>query len=196
MYRNLLMAGALAFVCVPSEAKAEAAYTNHHVKQVVCYFGNGMMGRGTAWRVSRGRFASVSHVTGRGGACSIDGKPISVEYDDPFGDFSIIHVEDKVDGGIPVNCNGFYHGYHYYSVGYARGNPWSVVITIRANKMMLPSLNRPGWQIFSGIEHVIPGMSGGPVLGSDGRAVGAINAYNPKGLSWSRPLSETPLCQK
>lgn len=188
------LAGALALVLLPRPANAEALYTNHHVKQVVCTFANGMQGRGTAWRVSKGRFASVSHVTGRGGVCAIEGKPITVEYDDPFGDFSIIHVEDKVDGGIPVNCSGYYHGFHYYSIGYARGNPWSVVITLRANKLLLPVFNRPGWQVFSGIEHVIPGMSGGPIVGSDGRAVGSVNAYNPTGLSWSRPLSETPLC--
>lgn len=190
------LAGALALALLPRPANAEAIYTNHHVKQVVCFFGNGMMGRGTAWRVSRGRFASVSHVTGRGGECSIDGRPITVEYDDPWGDFSIIHVEDKVDGGILVNCSGFYHGYHYFSVGYARGNPWSVVITLRANKLLNLSFNRPGWQVFSGIETVIPGMSGGPILNSNGEAVGSVNAYHKAGYSWSRPLSETPLCQK
>lgn len=192
MLRNLL-AGALALACFPREAKAEAFYTHPHVKQVVCTFANGQ-GRGTAWRLSRGRFASVSHVTGRGGACTIDGKPILIEYDDPWGDFSIIRVEDSVDGGIEVNCNGFYHGYHYYSVGYARGNPWSVVVTLRSNKLLLPMFDRPGWSVFSGIEHVIPGMSGGPILDRHGRAVGSVNAYNKTGLSWSRPLSETPLC--
>lgn len=186
-----LLAGAIASA---QPLLAEAPYTHHHIKQVVCYFGNGMQGRGTAWRLSKGRFASVSHVTGRGGACSIDGKPISVEYDDPFGDFSIIHVEDAVEGGIEVNCSGFYHGYPYYSVGYARGNPWSVVITLRSDKIN-PFYNRVGWSLFSGIEHVIPGMSGGPILGSDGRAVGAVNAYNKQGFSWSRALKDTPLCQ-
>lgn len=195
MRGKLAFAGALALGCVPREANAEALYTHPHVKQVICTFANGMQGRGTAWRVSKGRFASVSHVTGRGGACTLDGKLIAVEYDDPFGDFSIIRVEDDVEGGIPVNCSGYYHGYNYYSVGFARGAPWSVVITLRSNKLLDPFLYRPGWSLFSGIEHVIPGMSGGPILDRYGRAVGAVNAYNKqKGLSWSRPLQETPLC--
>jgi hypothetical protein len=191
MLRNLLCAGALALACV-SPAKAEQAYTHPHVRQVVCYFGN-MMGRGTAWRISKGRFVSVSHVTGRGGSCYIDGKPITVEHDDPFGDFSIVRTDDRTEGGIPLNCNGYYHGYHYYSVGYARGQHPSVAITLRANKLFFNFFAQ--WQIFTGIETVIPGMSGGPILNASGEAVGAVNAYNKQGVSWSRSYKETVLCQ-
>lgn len=194
MPRNLLMAGAIAFVCVPSVAKAEQAYTHPHVRQVICYFDTGMVGRGTAWRLSKGRFASVSHVTGRGGRCYIDAKPISIEYDDPWGDFSVVRVEDKVSGGIPVNCGGYQHLNAVYSIGYARGNPWSVAITLFPN--MLYQNDHPKWQIFTGIETVIPGMSGGPILNAQGEAVGSVNAFNPFfGLSFSRPLSRTVLCQ-
>ena len=198
MFVKSLLAGALALVCV-QPAKAEQAYTHPHIVQVRCpitriHEGKLQMGeaRGTAWRISKGRFASVSHVTSAG-TCTIHGKPVTVEHDDPFGDFSVVRVEDNVDGGIPVNCNGFYHGYHYYSVGYARGKSPSVSITIRANKLFYNDF--PRWQIFTGIETVIPGMSGGPVLNRNGEAVGAVNALNPFfGLSWSRPLSSTVLC--
>lgn len=185
MIGNLLLAGALS---LGQPTLAEAFYAHQHVKQVVC-----IGSRGTAWRLSRGRFASVDHVTSNAG-CTINGKPIKVEHSDPFGDFSIVTVEDDVEGGIPVNCAGFFHGNHYYSVGYARGWPVSVVITIRANNFFHNSFRQ--WQIFTGIEYVIPGMSGGPILNSAGEAVGEVNAYNKwEGLSWSRPLSETVLCQ-
>lgn len=198
MILKACVAGALALVCVPS-AKAEQAYTHPHIVQVICpvtriHEGKLQHGvaRGTAWRISKGRFASVDHVT-RAGTCTINGQPITIEHGDPFGDFSIVRVEDSVDGGIPVNCNGFYHGYHYYSVGFARGAPQSVSVTLRANKLFPNFFER--WQIFTGIETMIPGMSGGPVLNIRGEAVGSVNALNPKyGLSWSRSLKDTILC--
>lgn len=189
MIGNLLLAGALALV-QPFKL-AEAPYEHPHVKQVTC-----SNARGSAWRISKGRFISVAHVTRRPG-CTINGLPIIVEHEDPFGDFSIIRVPgDNVKGGILINCRGFFPGRWYWSVGFARGNPWSIIIAMKSSG--IPSLIslRYGWNMFKGIEYMIPGMSGGVVLNSAGEGVGTVNAYNDiEGLSWSRPLSETILCQ-
>lgn len=189
MLENLLIAGALALV-QPYEL-AEAPYDHPHVKQVTC-----SNARGTAWRLSKGRFVSVSHVTRHPG-CKVNGLPIIVEHDDPFGDFSIIRVPgDNVKGGIPVNCQGFAPGQWYYSVGFARGNWWSVVISLKSVAWPNWVSLKYGWSMFKGIEYMIPGMSGGVVLNAAGEGVGTVNAYNDiEGLSWSRSLSQTALCR-
>jgi hypothetical protein len=43
---------------------------------------------------------------------------------------------------------------------------------------------------------VIPGQSGGSIIDAEtGKAVGMVNAYDmAKGLSYSIPLSATPVC--
>jgi hypothetical protein len=196
--RNLL-AGALALVLSPP-ATAEQAYTHPHVVQVICetpvVTQQGVkirVGKGTAWRLSKGHFASVSHVT-RSAGCRINGKPIHVAYDDPFGDFSLLLAEDDVEGGIKYDCAGFTHGKAYFSLGYARGSQQSVSITLYANNLATNPLFL--WQMFSGIETVIPGMSGGPILNDAGEVVGSVNAYNTEqGKSWGRSLKETILCR-
>lgn len=182
-----LLAGAIALA---QPQLAEAFYTHPHVKQVVCD-----EARGSAFRLSTGRFASVWHVS-RHSNCKIGDRPITIEHEDPVSDFSIVTIEnDWETGGIEVDCHGYQEGNWYYSVGFARGWPASVTISIRNGGPFLLNTILKGWSIFKGVEYVIPGMSGGPILDIYGKAVGTVNAYNDTGLSWSRPLKETILCQ-
>jgi hypothetical protein len=53
-----------------------------------------------------------------------------------------------------------------------------------------------GYAILKGISVVIPGQSGGSIIDAEtGKAVGMVNAYDmAKGLSYSIPLSATPVC--
>jgi hypothetical protein len=187
MIGESLLAGAMALA---QPQLVEFPLTSPYIKQVSC-----TGARGTAFKVAPHKYLSVHHVTSRAG-CSIDGKPIYVTYSDHAGDFSIISVYDPEPGGLPISCDGYSPGKAYLSVGFARGAPESIGVLLRAYDMPnAPSLAR-GWQIFGGVETVIPGMSGGPILGADGRVVGTVNAYNGAyGLSWSRPLSETVICQ-
>lgn len=187
MLENLLLAGAMSL----AEPKlAEAFYTHYHVRQVFCD-----RARGTAVRLEKGRFATVSHVT-RNSGCQIEGQPVTLEYDDPTRDFAIVTIEnDPGWGGVELNCSGFQEGQWYYSVGYARGIPASVVISIRNGGPFIFHTVWRGWSIFKGIEYIIPGMSGGMVMDFYGRMTGMNNAYNDlEGLSWSLPISETILC--
>ena len=182
-----LLAGAMSLA---QPMYAEVPYTHPYVKQVRCKHS-----LGTAFKVSPNKYLSVYHVT-RNDGCTIEGKQFYVTYSDPFGDFSIISIYDPEPGGIPINCAGFEFGRPYRSIGFARGDTQSVAIDLRASG--IPSLPgvRNGWETFIGIETVIPGMSGGPILAEDGSVVGLVNAYNGDfGLSWSRPLSETVLCR-
>lgn len=182
-----LLAGAMSLA---QPQFAEAPYAHPYIKQVRCAHS-----LGTAFKVAPNKYLSVNHVTVNEG-CTIEGKPIFVTYADPTGDFSIISVDDPEPGGIEISCDGFRAGQWYYSIGFARGDPWSVSISLRSTNMpTIPGILR-GWAGFQGIEFVIPGMSGGAILDSQGRVVGTVNAYNSSyGLSWSRSLSDTALCQ-
>jgi hypothetical protein len=55
-----------------------------------------------------------------------------------------------------------------------------------------------GYAILKGISVVIPGMSGGSIIDAEtGKVVGTINAFDMvNGLSYSVPLSNTPICAK
>jgi hypothetical protein len=187
MIGESLLAGAMALA---QPQLVEFPLTSPYVKQVHC-----IGARGSAFKVGPHKYLSVNHVTARAG-CTIEGKPIYVTYSDPNGDFSIISLYDPEPGGIPIDCDGYKAGRVYLSVGFARGAPESVVIPLRAYGFHnAPSADR-GWQIFGGVETVIPGMSGGPIMSQEGRVVGMVNAYNGEhGFSWSRPLSETVLCR-
>ena len=188
MLESLLVAGAISLA---QPQLAEAFYTHYHVKQVFCD-----TARGTAVRLERGRFATVSHVTSNKG-CKIEGQPVKVEYDDPFTDFAIVTIpNDPGWGGVELNCAGFQEGYWYYAVGFARGIPASVVISIRNGGPFVFHTYLRSWSIFKGIEYIIPGMSGGMAMDFYGRMTGMNNAYNDEqGLSWSLPISETILCE-
>lgn len=182
-----LLAGALLFA---QPQLVEFPMPSPYVKQVRC-----IGSLGTAFKISANKYLSVTHVTARPG-CTIDGKAVYITYSDPHGDFSIISLYDPEPGGLPISCDGYKPGKAYLSVGFARGAPESVGVMLRAYDIPnAPSLIR-GWQIFGGVETVIPGMSGGPILGEDGRVVGVVNAYNGDfGLSWSRALKDTALCR-
>lgn len=186
MLENLL-AGV---ITLASPQLAEAPYAHPFVKQVRCD-----RALGTAFKVAPNKYLSVNHVTANSG-CTIDGKPIVVTHADPDGDFTIVAVDDPGPGGIEISCEGFAPGSWYYSVGFARGDPWSVTISLKSSGMPTLVGMLRGWANFQGIEYVIPGMSGGVIMDSQGRAVGMVNAYNPDwGLSWSRSLKDTAICQ-
>jgi hypothetical protein len=190
MFVKSLLAGALALASISGQPQlAETPMTHPYVKQVNCD-----KVRGTAFKVAANKYLSVNHVTQNTG-CKIEGKPVFVTYNDPHGDFSIISIYDPEPGGIEISCDGFQDGGVYEAIGFARGDPQSVAILLRATKVPnLPSLLR-GWSMFMGVEYVIPGMSGGAILDPQGRAVGMVNAYfAPFGLSWSRSLKDTALC--
>lgn len=194
MIGKSLLAGALALALLPSafpqERFAEAPYDHPFVKQVRCAHS-----LGTAFMIEGGKFLSVHHVTKNEG-CTIDGAPFIVDYADPAGDFSILTVPGQRGAGIEVDCDGFSHGRNYYAIGYARGAPWQTSVTLRADAIATLIYGRGLFQLFKRIETVIPGQSGGPIIGADGRVRGMVNAYNPDhGLSWSRSLSETQICE-
>lgn len=157
--------------------------------QVVCY-GKDYISSGTAFRVGPRFGVSVNHVTSSG-ECYIDGKPIVLAYKSPTRDFSEVLTDDGPY--LTVDCGGFVKGRRYLALGYARGEQNIVSLELTATGVT----NQHG-SVLTGMVPVIPGMSGGAVLDEEtGRVVGTVNMENfEEGLSWSVPLSDTPICAK
>jgi V8-like Glu-specific endopeptidase len=161
------------------------------IVQVWC-FAKDAIYAGSAFRVGNGLLLSVNHVT-NSGQCLIDGKAIDIKYKAPKADFSML----KGDPGpfLKVDCGGYVKGRKYIAAGYARGLNHITLVELAATGETDPD---SGQSILMGIFSVVPGQSGGPIFDEEtGEVVGVINAENyEEGLSWSVPLSDTPLCGK
>lgn len=189
---KILLAAALVAAPVPASApiitydEQRAAIDYPLVKKVRCTEGSG-----TAFRVGPTRLLSVAHVT-RGTNCLIDNAPITVIEQDNAHDFAIIEAGPPKLGALKINCGGFHTSEWYWSDGYAWGLPYQTAVAVFTSAFH----DETGKRILYGKHAFIPGMSGGPVMNAEGEVVGLVNAYHPIfGLSFSRDLKDTSLCQ-
>jgi hypothetical protein len=186
--KALALAGVAPLIVSASPAPPETYRQIVHyplVHQVLC-----LEGKGTAFRVGRTRFLSVAHVTTMHG-CTIDGAPVIDNIEDRKSDSSEVDVPTPKLGGFKINCNGFRPGEWVWAVGYAYGLPIQTGIALYPTYLKAPD----GKRILIGPYNVIPGMSGGPILNSNGEVVGLVNAYLPgTPLSFSRELKDTAAC--
>jgi hypothetical protein len=159
------------------------------IPQVIC-FGKGYIDSGTAVRVGpSGLMLSVNHVTSSG-VCFINGKPIKLLYKSPNADFT--EMQGEPGPYIPIDCGGYVKGHKYLALGHARAFSDITPVELTAT-----GETQGGESELSGMWVVVPGMSGGPVLDMDtGMVVGLVAMENfEEGLSWSVPLSQTPVCK-
>lgn len=199
MIGKLACAGVLALALNPSQAKLPPptfVYSDY-IEKISCLTeidGEMKTVAGTGFKLADGRWASVNHVT-RHQRCLIDGRPILVSHFDHKGDFSIFTVPgDERRGGYEIDCRGFVDRHWYHAIGHAGGRPVLTSLPLLYAAMMDWAGSSRGWSVLV-YNRVIPGMSGGPIVGSDGRVAGVVNAFNPfMPLSFSRALKETPLC--
>ena len=191
MFAKLALAGALALglLPLPDSEFPPTIFTHHpYVEKVQCDHASG-----TAFKIKDGRWLTVAHVADNEG-CRIDGKPITILEMDEYGDFAILAVPDNRKGGIEVNCNGFSNYTWYWGVGHGRGYREPQIVSVRYDAF-LTFLYSKKWGIMEG-SRFVPGMSGGVVLDSAGRAVGMVNAYGVyQRISFSRQLRDTSVCR-
>lgn len=166
-----------------------ATYTNiPQIKMVEC-----MDGSGTAWRNGVGSYVTAGHVAVMQG-CEIDGEPINITYISE--DLDIAVMRTKVFGvPLEIDCGGLPDGLPVAGIGYAEGLPMQRVIFAIPSDKLTEISHWKHFRTLYGDERFIPGMSGGIVINREGKVVGLVNGYNSGGpISYSLPLSETPLC--
>lgn len=137
---------------------------------------------GTAFRIEPDRLVTAAHVTA-GGDCTIAGVPVATVRKDGALDVAELRAADRRTF-IPVRCSVTREGRLYRAIGFAGG----------AQRMNLPwqatgQADAPGKAEFFGESY--PGMSGGPVLDREGRAIGIVLQRYP---ARARLLASTWLC--
>ena len=194
IFRGLAFAAASLLIpspVAPANMTPMVVVSPDAIVQVMC-FGKDWISAGTAFRVGpTGLAFSVNHVTTSTGQCFVAGKPLNIAYKSPDRDFSEILVE--AGPYLQVDCGGFVKGRKYVAFGYARG--LSDVVSVELTALGKTNQNE---SLLYGMIPVIPGMSGGPILDAEtGKVVGTVNMEDfEDGLSWSVPLSDTPVCHK
>jgi hypothetical protein len=147
-------------------------------------------GSGTGFRVGLDHWLSVAHVTAMHN-CAVDGAKIAVTEQDGSRDFSRFDTEKGVPNGFRVNCSGFIPGTWVWAIGHAMGKPVQTALALYVTY----AKSGDGKRVLIGEYDVIPGMSGGPILNSEGEVVGLVNAYIPHTpISLSRELRDTSIC--
>lgn len=179
-----LLAAALILPALPLIAPT-IGINDPRVAKVSC-----ITGSGTAFRVAKDYWLTVSHVTNAGG-CTVDGEPIKDLWRHPSKDFSIFFLSPRKGRALAIDCGGFVRGRQYVAIGHARGLKEQTTITVVAT-----GETREGFGVLRGVFTVVPGQSGGVLIDKETRkAVGAINVYEPRqGWSGGIALRDTPVC--
>jgi hypothetical protein len=126
------------------------------ISRVLCISGNG--GRaGTMFRIGPKLAISAAHVTSAPN-CIADGEALNATSA-PDRDYSIITLQTP-GPYLKVDCGGFVKDGHYIAIGYARGLPFLTEVRLIGTGQKIGEFAAL-WGIFP----VIPGMSGGAILG-------------------------------
>jgi len=119
--------------------------------------------------------------------CSIRGERVKVVHREPILDIAEISgpaISDKFE----IDCGGFKPGKQYLASGYAGGIQFMIFPLLASIFGRHPD---GGNFMFIGND-VIPGMSGGAMIGEDNRMPGMVLQ---RFGSRARPLSDTYLCK-
>ena len=187
-------AWAALFALAPiSLASTTHTYTIHPmVEKVDC-----TEGAGSAVRIGRTLFASVSHVTSLAG-CTVRGLPITILHDNSRDDFSVFTVPLPSERWMQIDCGGYVEGRWYLGVGHAGARNWQTAMPLvgTGSRVSIREGGKPMAILYG--DKFIPGMSGGMTIDlRTQRLVGVVNAFSPIfPMSFSREMRDTILCPK
>jgi S1-C subfamily serine protease len=156
---------------------------------------------GTGSIIDQDRILTANHVTAALAECrdASTGEMGKVVYRNPDLDISVIQfpVGKLPQPRMRYSCQGFVDGHIYYSIGWQNGTQL-VVNRITGTDVISDRKDHKSGTMFNHVTLVlgtiIPGMSGGPIIDEAGVMVGTNQATNHDGRSWSRPISDTYLC--
>lgn len=158
----------------PVIAKESYSYTPNAVVRIGCAFASG-----TAFHIGDGKYVTAFHVV-KNCLDTFPGAVIDKEKD--FATFHGAVLPEK----ISFSCSSYRVGDMYVAVGYAEGGFYQA-----REPAVAVDYKIDGYQAFIG--SFVPGMSGGPVLNKDGKAVGIVNMRWP---ARSLSLDDTYLCKE
>lgn len=138
---------------------------------------------GSAFKVTGNGYITAHHVVD-GGVCFVAGQRITITWLDEKHDYATFTGPSSPDT-LETSCNGFGAGQTYLARGYPGGGDYNIRAPWIATLMTLN-----GFRIFVSSDS-IPGMSGGPVMDAQGRAVGIVSMRFP---ARSMPLKLTGYC--
>lgn len=168
------------------------------IRRVECDASGGGGWSGSAEIIARNRVVTAGHVAYGASRCTIDGQPLTFINVDNSHDFAVAKVDLGDTPIMPISCEGFVKDAEYLSIGYAKGQDFAVTKQISTGKtgLMQGDPEYPFAQTDFTVEIGVtyPGMSGGAVIGLDGRMVGLVNAGDDQFFSMSQALKDTALC--
>lgn len=180
MIKKIVAAIAAGFICA-SPVQAKTTIDTSPVVQLVCEDRSG-----TAVKIDDDTYITAAHVA-VGENCKVGGTAIVLTEIDTTRDFAVF-TGPASRISAKYTCRGFSSDEEYLAVGHAFGWKELTYQPVRASGF---GVRGEPTQMFTG--EVIPGMSGGPVYGKNGRVVGIVNMRWP---ARSLPLSETSVCKR
>jgi hypothetical protein len=156
----------------------------------------GDIGTGTVYQT--GRVLTAAHVVRGAKACTVDGQPAEVVWEDAGLDMAILKTDTAGYPVIPLSCAGVEPDKLYLAVGYAEGEDFSIDKLWWAGNWTSPSIEGQRMPHMAEMQgYLFQGQSGGPVLDLDGSQIGMVNASAQGApMSLVRTLVDSPLCPK
>lgn len=155
---------------------------------------------GTGTIIGHNRILTAQHVVDGANLCVIDHHVARISYEDKKLDVAVLDADLGDTAVSQISCDGYTKDAGYWAVGYAWGQDFAIQAlrftgeysAVRTEgETPTETVHYLHMGIFSG--SIFSGMSGGPILGPDGRVYGIVND-GTESESAFRSLRDTPLC--
>jgi S1-C subfamily serine protease len=198
-FATLIFLSLAAYTCFASTPTQNGYFINlNTIKLIQCVTEDGHY-EGTGFVIAKDRVVTANHVIYGATACVIDHKPVKLISHETDLDVAVLEVDLGPNPAVlPFSCDGYQEGETYFSIGYAHGLDFAMTKLIGTGDFTdiggddeYPYAGNHFSKI-TGI--VIPGMSGGPIIDTNGRVVGINNLSDGGDVGLSRSLADTSLC--